>query len=274
MRGPLSRDLLASDYRYSTPSDRMGHTVQIGLPPAQHRSKGWVIVSLVTYACTDSIAVITMDDGKANVLSPDMQSELHGALDQAVDDQAVVILQGRETTFSGGFDLAVLRSGGPAAIQMLKGGFVLSERLLTFPRPVIGVCSGHAIAMGVFLLLSTDYRIGASGSYRITANEVAIGLTMPRAAVEILRQRLTPAAFNRAVILAEVFSPENAVGCGFLDQVVDRSELSGSAHAAAVGMAGLDAAAHRMTKERARMQVLVALREAMKADGDEYDQLA
>lgn len=215
-----------------------------------------------------------MDDGKANVLSPDMQSEIHGALDQAVADQAVVVLRGRENIFSGGFDLAVLRSGGPAAVSMLKGGFVLSERLLTFPRPVVGVCSGHAIAMGVFLLLSTDYRVGASGSYRITANEVAIGLTMPRAAVEILRQRLTPAAFNRAVMLAEVFSPSNAVDCGFLDQVVDRSELDGSAWAVVVSLAGLDAIAHRMTKERARDHTLAALRQSMKADGDEYDALA
>jgi len=231
-------------------------------------------VSLVAYASTDSIATVTMDDGKANVLSPEMQTEIHAALDQAVTDQAVVILRGRENIFSGGFDLAVLRSGGPAAARMLKGGFVLSERLLTFPRPVVGVCPGHAVAMGLFLLLSTDYRIGASGSFRLTANEVAIGLTMPRAAVEILRQRLTPAAFNRSVMLAEVFSPLNAVDCGFLDQVVDRSELNETAQAVATGMAALDSVAHRLTKERARGQTLIALREAMKADGVEYDALA
>ncbi len=214
-----------------------------------------------------------MDDGKANVLSPDMQSEIHGALDRAANDQAVVILRGRDGIFSGGFDLAVLRSGGPDAVQMLKGGFVLSERLLTFPRPVIGVCPGHAVAMGVFLLLSTDYRIGASGRFRITANEVAIGLTMPRAAIELLRQRLTPAAFNRSVMLAEVFSPANAVDCGFLDLVVDPSELTESAQAQAVALAGLDPSAHRITKERARAQTLAALREAMATDAGEYDTL-
>ncbi len=228
---------------------------------------------LVTYACADSIATITMDDGKANVLSPDMQSELHAALDQAANDEAVVILQGRGGVFSGGFDLAVLRSGGPGAGQMLKGGFLLSERLLTFPRPVVGVCTGHAVAMGVFLLLSTDYRLGASGTYRITANEVAIGLTMPRAAVELLRQRLTPSAFNRSVMLAEVFSPVNAVDCGFLDRVVDPSELAESARTAAVALAGLDPSAHRFTKERARAQTLAALREAMAIDAGEYDAL-
>ena len=52
--------------------------------------------------------------------------------------------------------------------------------------------------------------MGAAGPYKFTANEVAIGLTMPLAAIEILRQRLAPAHFNRAVILAETFAPEAA----------------------------------------------------------------
>ncbi len=160
--------------------------------------------------------MITMDDGKANVLSPAMQSEIHEALDRADAEQAIVVLTGRDGCFSGGFDLAVLRSGGSEASAMLRGGFDLAERILTFPRPVIAACTGHAIAMGVFLLLSADYRIGAEGTYKITANEVAIGMTLPRSAIEILRQRLTPAAFTRASILAEVFSPINAVDCGLL----------------------------------------------------------
>jgi enoyl-CoA hydratase len=68
-------------------------------------------------------------------------------------------------------------------------------------------CTGHAIAMGAFLLPSGDYRIATTAPARLTANEVAIGLTVPRAATEILRQRLTPAAFQRATLLAEVFDP-------------------------------------------------------------------
>ena len=74
-------------------------------------------------------------------------------------------------------------------------------------------------------------------------------------------------------MLAEVFSPVNAVECGFLDQVVDRSELDDSARALAIALAGLDPAAHLATKERARQQTLSALREAMEADAADYDGL-
>jgi enoyl-CoA hydratase len=210
-----------------------------------------------------------MDDGKVNVLSPRMLDELDGALDRAAADAAVVVLTGREGVFSAGFDLAVLRGGGDEAVRMLQAGFRLAERILSFPNPVVIACPGHAIAMGVFLVLSADYRIGVTGPYKLVANEVAIGLTMPRAAAEICRQRLAPAAFNRAVILAEPFSPESAVAAGFLDRVVQPSELDEVARTTAAQLAGLDRIAHAATKLRTREQALTALRAAIEADDAE-----
>lgn len=223
----------------------------------------------VSYQCTESVARIAMDDGKANVLSSPMQAELHHGLDQAERDEAVVILTGKPGLFSGGFDLGVLRAGGDDALAMLKGGFELAERLLSFPYPVVIACSGHAIAMALFVVLSGDYRIGVTGDARLTANEVAIGLTLPRAAIEICRQRLTPAAFNRAVLLAEPFSGQQAVEGGLLDAVVDPSELDARAHEVATALRGLDMAAHKNTKLRARGPLLAALRAAIdQDDGD------
>jgi enoyl-CoA hydratase len=62
---------------------------------------------------------------------------------------------------------------------MLERGFQLALRLLDHPAPVVIACNGHAVAMGLFLLLSGDYLIGVDGPFRLVANEVAIGLTMP-----------------------------------------------------------------------------------------------
>jgi enoyl-CoA hydratase len=220
----------------------------------------------VTYELADSIATITMDDGKVNALSLDMLGEINAALDQAVEDRAVVVLIGRDGILSAGFDLKVLRAGGPDAVAMLRAGFELAERLLSFPTPVVIACPGHAMAMGVFLLLSGDYRIGVAGPYKICANEVAIGLTMPRAAVEILRQRLTPAAFTRATLLAETFTPDNAIEAGLVDRVVEPGELLTAAHATAAQLATLNMRAHSESKLRAREQTLQALRAGINAD--------
>ena len=225
---------------------------------------------MVSYHCDGTIATITIDDGKVNVLSLAALAELDSALDRAEHDGAVVILAGRDGVFSAGFDLPVLRDGGEGARAMLRAGFELAARLLAFPGPVVIACTGHAVAMGVFLLLCGDYRVGVTGPYKITANEVAIGLTMPRAAVEICRQRLTPAHFNRAVILAETFTPDDAVAAGFLDRTAGASRVHDIAHDVATRLATLDRPAHEATKRRARAGALSAIRSAIDADMAAY----
>lgn len=223
--------------------------------------------SLVTYRLEHSVGTITMDDGKVNALSLSMLRELAAAFDRAAADRAVVVLTGRDGIFSAGFDLAALRGGGPDALAMLREGFDLADRLLSFPTPVVIACTGHAIAMAVFLLLSGDYRIGATGPFRITANEVAIGMTMPYSAVEICRHRLTPPHFHRAVALAEVYTPEIAVDAGFLDRVVAPDDVHDAALTTATALGKLDLDAHAATKLRTREPALHALRAAIGADG-------
>ena len=224
------------------------------------------MTTAVTYALTDGVAIITMDDGKANAMSLAVQQGIHAALDQAEKDGAPVVLTGRAGILSAGFDLKTLASGGQGAIEMLNGGIELAIRLLSFPNPVVIACPGHAIAMGVFVLLSADYRIGIKGNYRYTANEVAIGMTMPFSTIEILRQRVTPAALTRSVLLAEVFTPDNAVETGFLDLVVEEAQLMPTAIAFAQSTSALNAGAHAASKKRLRADVLAAIRDGLAKD--------
>lgn len=221
----------------------------------------------VSYELDGPVAIVTMDDGKVNALSPAMLVELDRAFARAESDGAVVVLSGRPGVFSAGFDLGVLRGGGPDGWSMLGAGFALAERMLSFPTPIVLACPGHAIAMGVFLVLCADYRIAADGPFKLTANEVAIGMTLPRAAIEICRQRLTPAAFNRAVLLAEPFSPHEAMSAGFVDRVVAADDLAATARSVAEQLATLDLAAHAASKARLRLSALQALRRAIEEDG-------
>ncbi|MGH8323497.1 MAG: crotonase/enoyl-CoA hydratase family protein [Steroidobacteraceae bacterium] len=220
----------------------------------------------LTYQLKDSVATITMDDGKVNVMSIAMLSALNAALDSATADRAVVVLTGRPGVFSGGFDLKVLGAGGPDAQKMLRMGFELAYRILSFPTPVVVACTGHAIAMGVFLVLAADYRLGAEGPFKIGANEVAIGMTMPHFGVEMCRQRLAPAHFNRAVMFAEMFAPADALTAGFLDRVVPPADLPNEAQKLAAAMTKLNPAVFTATKQRVREQAVTAVRAAIDAD--------
>lgn len=221
----------------------------------------------VNYAVRDGVSWIDLDDGKVNAMSPDMQAEIHVALDQAEDDGLVVVIHGRPGVFSAGFELGVLRGddAGESA-RMVLGGFELALRVLSHPRPVVVACTGHAVAMGLFLLLCGDYRVGVTQTSRLTANEVAIGLTLPHAAEQIMRNRLTPSAFQRAALLAVSFDPEEAVRDGLLDEVVEPQLVQSRASEVAALLGGLDLESHRATKERVRESMLNSLRAAIAED--------
>lgn len=213
----------------------------------------------------DGVTTITMDDGKVNALSPAMQAAVHDGLDAAEAAGDAVVLAGRDGILSAGYDLSL--QGEPAAfIDQVRTGFELCERLLAFPTPVVIACTGHAVAGGLFLLLSGDYRVAASGRFKYTANEAGIGLPIPTAAVEICRQRLSPAAFNRAIPLAEVFGPDDAVQAGIADRVVEPAELTATALDVARRLRSLDPAAHLIAKQRVRSQALAAIRAAVEAE--------
>jgi len=212
------------------------------------------------YELADGIATITMDDGKVNALSSAMLAELMAHFGQAEADEAVVILTGRASTLSAGFDLRTEPDGWPA---MLAAGAELAERMLSFPRPVVVACNGNAIAMGAFLLLSADYRVGAAGDFRIGLNEVAIGLTLPWFGIALARHRLTRPYYDRCAITGVTVGPDEAETAGFLDEVVDPGTAGESARAAAMGLTGINMAAHAATKLRVREQVLAGVRDGI-----------
>jgi enoyl-CoA hydratase len=223
------------------------------------------------YELTDGIATITMDDGKVNAMSPDMSAEVLAHFDRAESEDAkVVVLTGRERTLSAGFDLKVEPAGWPA---MMATGARLSARMLSFPRPVVVACPGNAIAMGAFLLLSADHRLGADGDGRIGLNEVAIGLTLPWFAIEIARHRLPRPAFDRCTVTGVLLDPQEALAVGFLDEVVGADRLQEAALAAARQLATIDAAAHAATKLRIRREVLAGIEDGiarLEGDGREW----
>jgi enoyl-CoA hydratase len=226
----------------------------------------------VGYDLNESVATITLDDGKVNVLGPAMQEAINGALDTAEKDASkAVVIAGNQRVFSGGFDLAVFQSGdAKAALAMLTGGFELSKRCLTFPKPVIMAATGSAIAMGSFLLLSGDHRVGQPKT-KCQAIEVAIGMTIPISAIEIMRFRLTPAAFDRGASMAATFVGDDAIAGGWLDEIVDADRVVARAQeVAAEAAATLHLGAHLATKLKARDGALKAIQAGIDGLAEEF----
>jgi enoyl-CoA hydratase len=220
----------------------------------------------VRYELRDTVAVITMDDGKANALSPAVIEMLHACLDRAEREAAAVLLTGRDRRLSGGFDLKVMTSSLENMRTLVTAGAELLLRLYLFPRPVVVACNGHALAMGALLLLVADARIGAAGDFKIGLNEVSIQMPMPVFAMELARARLSKRHFTAAVTQAHIYNPHSAVDAGYLDATAQQDQLHDVAFASARQLATLPGPAFRSTKERERGAIVKFIRDTLEAD--------
>ncbi|MGC8120246.1 crotonase/enoyl-CoA hydratase family protein [Marinobacter sp. VGCF2001] len=229
------------------------------------------MTELVTYELNDGIATLTINNGKANALGHEVFDALNAALDQAEQDKAIVILTGQPGMFSGGYDLKQMQKGPKEAMALVKVGSTFTRRLSAFPLPVITACSGHAIAKGAFILLSADYRIGVEGAFKLGLNEVAIGMTMHHAGIEIARHRMPAPYFYRSVVNAEIFNPQSAIAAGFLDEAVAPEQLLERAQAVATQMKQLNLRAHKQTKLKVKADYLALLDRCIEQDAAHFD---
>ena len=223
-------------------------------------------MEFVTIEIADKIAKITLNNGKVNAISHQVIEELNAAFDQAEEAKAIVILSGKEGILSGGYDLKTMQKSMKDAMALVTEGSKFTRRMMSFPFPIIVACAGHAVAKGAFLLLSADYRIGIEGPFKIGLNEVAIGMTMHHAGIEMARNRMPANYFNRSVMNAEMFNPQGAVLAGFLDQVVEADQLMTTAETVATQMKTLNMRAHHGTKLKARQAYLETMDKAIEID--------
>ena len=222
----------------------------------------------VTYDKHGPVAVLTLDDGKANAISRAVVDEINGHLD-AIDsdgDVRAVMIAGRPGRFSAGFDLGAMTGSPESMRELVTGGGRLAARLLLQPHPVVIACTGHALAMGALLLLAGDHRIGAAGEWKIGLNEVAIGMPMPRWGVELARGRLAPTQLEWRLLLGQTGGPDEAVAAGFLDRVVPADALLREATDAATRLAELRTAAVAGTKQRLRAALVERMLDDMEGD--------
>ena len=211
------------------------------------------MADILSYSIVGNIATLTMDDGKANAISPAMSTALNIGLDRAAEKAKAIVIRGREGVLSGGFDLKIIRGGDDALkAQMRDAGMTLLKRIYLSPQPIVFAVTGHAVAMGALLILAGDMRVGLSGDFRIGLNETSIGLALPVTGLELARDRLVAAVFQRATINAELFSPEDALLAGYLDRVADPVDFDSAIIQASQTLAALDFDAFAETKRRVR----------------------
>ena len=220
------------------------------------------------YERDDTIAVITMDDGKANALGTDMIPALDAALDRAQAEEGVraVVLAGRAGRFSAGFHLKEIAQGRAVAEPLVRAGAALFMRIYGLPLPVVAACTGHALAGGALLLLCSDARVGATGEFKLGLNEVAIGIELPVLVQRLAADRLDNRRLVEAAMLGTVYDPVSARDVGYLDELKDPDEVLARAVARARELTRLPRRAFIHSKAHMRAASIEHINDALDDD--------
>ena len=225
---------------------------------------------LATLSQENDISIIKLDDGKANAFSFEMLSQVNALLAQVPKDSGALVITGRDGLFSGGFDLKTLATGDMEKITMMvQLGYRLLLELYSFDRPIIAAVSGHAIALGLFVTCSADYRIAIDGEYVCQANEVRNNMDIPPQIMEILKARVNKNYFYPAVFHSDTYSVQDSIAVGYIDEVVSAEKFMDRVMEKANELASLPHPFYANTKKSAQEDV----REKIAAAIKKYEQL-
>jgi enoyl-CoA hydratase len=223
-------------------------------------------MSHVTFELRDKVALVQMDDGKANAMSYALMDALEGALDRAEREAAAIVLTGRRGRFSAGFDLAEMMTSIDRARALVTRGADLLLRLYALPLPLVIACTGHALAGGALMMLTGDVRVATRGAFRIGLNEVQIGMPVPVLAMELARDRLRSEHLTAATLFANVVDPEGALVAGWVDELVAEEGLLDTALGHARKLAALPRDPYARTKLALREKTIRYVRDTLADD--------
>lgn len=200
------------------------------------------------------VAIVSLDDGKANALLVPEFQDLEGALDEVAASSALsVVLTGRPGYFSAGLNvkaLATLSLHEKKAVVAAMGSAVL--KLFLFPKPVVAAVSGHALGGGAMLALAADTRLFADGTFRFGLNEVPIGLFVPSYAIELARACVSASRLTDLVAHGRVLSPMEALSMHVAEAVHSPEALRAAALMVARDLGKLSGTGYAITKRLLR----------------------
>jgi enoyl-CoA hydratase len=209
----------------------------------------------IHYELEDEIALIRMDDEKANAMDFLFFDEMNKGLDRLEGDGAkTLIITGRPGYFSAGLDIKLMPTLSPTDVNALAEAFARTMlRVFSLPAPTIAVCSGHAVAGGAMLSFSCDLRLAVEGPYRIQMNEMMIGIPFPSWMLLIGRSAVPVEWFVETFLHAKAYSPVEAVERGIFHGLIKKEEdIMAHTRDQTEYLKNLNVHAYRMSKHRLR----------------------
>jgi enoyl-CoA hydratase/carnithine racemase len=194
---------------------------------------------------------------------PFMQAftEAHRELAENDDVWGVIVHSAVDGYFSNGLDPAMMLSRdtkGRAEVFEVLLGMVLE--VYAYPKPHISAIEGHAMAGGAVLAILSDWRFMSRDKSRISFSEVAVGLTIPKAIINLIESATGPGPLREIAMLGSAIKSTDAKRMGLVDEVFDNGTTVKEAERYLKRVFELPLASVRSVKQILRADNLAALK--------------
>jgi len=190
-----------------------------------------------------------------NALDGELLRALIAALESRDGDSAIMVT-GRPGLFSAGLDVrAMLELDRDAIAAVFVELWRVQRAIATSPVPVIFGLSGHSPAGGTVLAIHGDYRVMASGDFRLGLNEVQVGL-FPGPVIHGAFQRLVGGHAAQLLTRGALIDPATALRVGLVDELCDVAQVGSRALEVAREFCALPRTPMRRTRELVRRDLV------------------
>ena len=220
-------------------------------------------MSLISFSDHQDVALLRMNDGVTNPISPGLVDELSACLQKIRQKECRgMVLAGGEKFFSIGLDLpGLLELDRQEAERFIDRFHQVLWQLLTLPIPTASAICGHAIAGGTLLALMTDYRFLKAGKTLMGVNEVKLGLVIPYVAELMLRFILPDNHAKEMIYGGEFYPGDQSAAMGLVDRLCAQEACEQAALDKISALAQLPSAALASMKKN-RLESVTALYES------------
>ena len=205
----------------------------------------------ILLALDGGIARLTLNrPEKLNALDAEMVDDLAvRAREIERSDARVVILSGAGKAFCAGGDIEAWSDETPEAFgrHWVRDGHLAFDALARLCQPVIAVLDGHALGGGLELAACADLRI-AERQIKIGQPEPGLGIIPGWSGTQRTVRRFGAQTVRRMALFGEVFTADDALALGLVDQVVGAGEAMAAAEAAAARVLGRSSRATELAK--------------------------
>ncbi len=203
---------------------------------------------------------------RRNAMTPEMQGELIAAMEEAaVGDCRVVVFAGAGEAFCAGLDLSALQGMNDKSTAEHTTDATRVARLFRtlyeLPKPTIAMVQGHAIAGGTGLATMCDFTLAAPGA-KFGYTETRIGF-VPAVVSAFLTLQIGEKQARDLLLTARLFSVEEAMRLGLVNEVVELEKLETRAMELAGALKGNSPEALAATKRLLAAQNRAWLDEAL-----------